>query len=460
MRSLIKNIVVLGFGNIGQALSHVLRKHYSDVPIHVLDERMTAPQILIAEEFAFTHTKLCVKRDNFKQELSSHVGKGTLVLNLATSISSHDMIEWAQSQGAYYLDTCIDPWEYADGEIDSADNTNYHMRQEVINLKQRQCGISLPTAIVAHGANPGFVSILVKQALVEMQSRFLPEHVVPASQAGWAELAEQLQIRAIQVSERDTQSTSVPRAEGEFVNSWSVAGFVAEALQPVELGWGTHEASGPFAALAKHHAVGCKSAVFLSQIGAAANIKTWTPAAGEFTGKLISHNEAISLASYLSVKDDSGVRYRPTVYYAYHPCDQAMESLALLNDGTRNAIASERVLKDEIDGGIDELGVLLLSEKYPSLWLGSQLSIEKARAMAPYNNATSLQVVGSIMAALAWLHENPRAGIVESEELEHSSVFENARPYWEPILMKFKEWHPNPQSGNDRVWTIDQFLSF
>lgn len=422
MPKFIKNIVILGFGNIGQALSYVLRKRYSGVPIHIFDERMTEAQILIAKKFSFNHTKLCLKRENFKQELSGLVGNGTLVLNLATSISTHDMVKWSQSQGAYYLDTCIDPWEYADGEIVSADNTNYRMRQEIINLKERQCNIPLPTAIVAHGANPGFVSILVKQALVEMQSRFLREHVVPNTQAGWAELAELLQIRVIQVSERDTQSTSIPRAEGEFVNSWSVAGFVAEALQPVELGWGTHEASGRFAALAKHHAAGCKSAVFLPQIGAAANIKTWTPASGEFTGKLISHNEAISLASYLSVKDPSGVRYRPTVYYAYHPCDQAMESLDLLSDGTRNAISSERVLKDEIDGGIDELGVLLLSEKYPSLWFGSQLSIEKARSIAPYNNATSLQVVGSIMAALEWLNENPRAGIVESEELDHSSV--------------------------------------
>jgi homospermidine synthase len=198
----------------------------------------------------------------------------------------------------------------------------------------------------------------------------------------------------------------------------------------------------------------------LSQIGAAANIKTWTPASGEFTGKLISHNEAISLASYLSVKDNSSVHYRPTVYYAYHPCDQAMESLSLLNNGTRNAISSERVLKDEIDTGIDELGVLLLSEKYPSLWFGSQLSIEKARSIAPYNNATSLQVVGSIMAGLEWLNMNPRAGIVESEELDHSSVFENARNYWEPMLMKFKDWHPESQKGHHKSWTIDNFLSF
>ena len=28
---------------------------------------------------------------------------------------------------------------------------------------------------------------------------------------------------------------------GAFWNSWSVEGFIAEGLQPAELGWGTHE---------------------------------------------------------------------------------------------------------------------------------------------------------------------------------------------------------------------------
>jgi homospermidine synthase len=87
-----------------------------------------------------------------------------------------------------------------------------------------------------------------------------------------------------------------------------------------------------------------------------------------------------------------------------------MESLDLLADGQRQNIMAERVLKDDIEDGIDELGVLLLSDHHPSLWLGSQLSIDQARSIAPHNNATSLQVVGSMMAAIEWIALNPRAG--------------------------------------------------
>ena len=51
-------------------------------------------------------------------------------------------------------------------------------------------------------------------------------------------------------------------------------------------------------------------------------------------------------------------------------------------------------MMDDITKGIDELGVLLAGHKKNAYWYGSQLSIEEARSLAPYNNATSLQVTG------------------------------------------------------------------
>jgi homospermidine synthase len=117
------------------------------------------------------------------------------------------------------------------------------------------------------------------------------------------------------------------------------------------------------------------------------------------------------------------------------------------------------VLKDEIDGGIDELGVLLLSDRHPSLWLGSQLSIHKARELAPHNNATSLQVVGSMMAAIERMQCHPRAGIIESEALDHDFVLAHARRYWEPIVHQFRHWHPETERHPQR-WTLDEFVEF
>ncbi|MEY4753440.1 MAG: hypothetical protein RJA44_1115 [Pseudomonadota bacterium] len=455
----ISNIVVMGFGNIGQALSALLRRRFVTQPIHVIDERMQAPQIEIAEHYGMSWQRLRLTRENHQEVLKEHVSTGTLVLNLATSISSHDLIAWTQARDAFYLDTCIDPWEYQDGELDSAVNTNYQMREAVMALQaeQRRQRPQAATAVVAHGANPGLVSLLVKQALLLLAQQHLAAPVAPCSGPEWALLAEQLGVRVIQIAERDSQQTRQPREAGEFVNTWSVAGFVAEALQPIELGWGSHEAAGPLAAEAQAHSGGCQAAVYFKRMGAQARVRSWTPLAGEFVGHLISHNEAISLASFLSVNDHGSLRYRPTVYYAYHPCDQAMESLGLLQDGHRDAITAERVLKHEIESGIDELGVLLVSDRYPSLWYGSQLSIERARELAPHNNATSLQVVGSIMAAVEWINAHPRAGIVESEQMDHEFLIAQARPYWEPLVHVSRDWQPDPARHSGR-WTLDEFL--
>src|SRR5262249_15435663 len=146
-------------------------------------------------------------------------------------------------------------------------------------------------------------------------------------------------------------------------------------------------------------------------------VKSWSPNYLDFEGFLITHNEAISLADFLTYREDGQVLYRPTSYYAYHPCDEAVESLGLLRNVTASEVRSTRVLKDEILSGIDELGVFLLSGAYPSLWLGSNLSIGKARKQAPQNNATSLQVVSSVVAAMLWALENPARGVLEAEDL-------------------------------------------
>ncbi len=68
---------------------------------------------------------------------------------------------------------------------------------------------------------------------------------MPASREQWAKLAQKLGIKVIHVAERDTQVANVPKRLNEFVNTWSVDGFVSEGAQPAELGWGTHEKHFP-----------------------------------------------------------------------------------------------------------------------------------------------------------------------------------------------------------------------
>ena len=184
------------------------------------------------------------------------------------------------------------------------------------------------------------------------------------------------------IAERDTQVSNIPKEPGEFVNTWSVDGFVSEGAQPAELGWGTHERNFPRDG--KRHDFGCMAAIYLMQPGAATRVRTWTPLAGHFHGFLITHGEAISISDYYTVRDGAQVVYRPTCHYAYHPSDSAV--LSVHEFAGRNFILQERkrILMDEITKGIDELGVLLAGHKKNAYWFGSQLSIDEARKLAPY----------------------------------------------------------------------------
>ena len=91
---------------------------------------------------------------------------------------------------------------------------------------------------------------------------------------------------------------------------------------------------------------------------------------------------------------------------------------------------------------VDELGVLLMGHRKGAYWYGSRLSIEEARRLAPYNNATSLQVTAAVLGGLVWAIENPRCGVVEADQLDHARVMEIARPYLGEVVGVYSDWTP------------------
>ncbi len=445
MTSQTGKILILGFGNIGQALIPLLKEHFPAWDLLVIEKEIGSERESIARELGVRLLAHRIVKDNYLAILSPLLEPGDFLLNLATSISSHDLIVLAQSRGAFYVDTCLDPWEYSHSER-GIDTSNYFLREQILALRKSSEG--KPTAITADGANPGFVSILVKQGLVEMAAANGLVHSALTDRNDWARLARDLDVRVIQISERDTQIGSTPRAAGEFVNTWSIDGFVTECLQPAELGWGTHETELPRDG--RTHDYGCRAAIYIDRPSFTIKVKSWSPNFLDFEGYLITHNEAISLADFLTYREDDQVLYRPTSYYAYHPCDEAVESLSLLRNVNADDIRSTRVLKDEILSGIDELGVFLLSGTYPSLWLGSNLSIGKARKQAPHNNATSLQVVSNVAAAMAWAIEHPLRGVLEAEDLDHEFIYAFAERYWSPLVRQYITWRPSADSHDLR----------
>ena len=438
-------IVLVGFGSIGQGVLPLILRHIGLPPGRITVVTAEDKGRSEAERYGIGFIQERLSRENYRRVLAPLLGRGDFLVNVSVEVSSLALIKLCWERGAMYLDTCIEPWPggYTDPTVAAGRRTNYALREEALAL--RQGNERAPTAVLTHGANPGLVSHFVKQALLAIAGDTGIDAGNPASRADWGDLARRLGVKVIHIAERDTQVSGIPKQPGEFVNTWSIDGFVSEGSQPSEMGWGTHERNFPRDG--KRHESGCLAAIYLLQPGAGTRVRTWTPLAGHFHGFCITHGESISLADYLTVREGSQAVYRPTVHYAYHPCDAAVMSVHEL--AGRNYVQQERqrIQMDEITGGIDELGVLLAGHRKNAYWYGSQLSIAEARSLAPYNNATSLQVTAAVLSGMVWAMENPNRGLVEPEEMDFRRNLEICQPYLGTVAGHYTDWTPLHERG-------------
>jgi homospermidine synthase len=444
-------LVIVGFGSIGQGVLPLLLRH-----LEIAADRIT---IITAEprghdvaaEYGIRFIQTALTRSNYRALLEPQLGKDDFLLNVSVDVSSVALIELCQERGALYLDTCIEPWPggYTDPSLPPSARSNYALRESALALRARYP--RGPTAVLTHGANPGLVSHFVKQALIDLARNAGLQGAMPATRSEWAHLAETLGVKAIHIAERDTQVSTVPKEPGEFVNTWSIDGFVSEGSQPAELGWGTHERHFPLDG--HRHEFGSGAAIYLLRPGAVTRVRSWTPLEGPYHGFLITHGESISIADYLTVRDGDMVRHRPTCHYAYHPCDDAVLSLHEFAGKNFQLQPRKRLMMEEIAEGIDELGVLLMGQARGVYWCGSRLSITEARRVAPHNNATSLQVTAAVLGGMIWAIERPRQGIVEPEELNFERVLDIARPYLGDVVGVYGDW--TPLDGRERLFPED-----
>jgi homospermidine synthase len=433
-------IVFVGFGSIGQGVLPLILRH-----IGTSADRIT---VLSAEHkgsaealhYGVKFVQAALTQGNYREYLLPLVGSGDFLLNLSVDVSSTALIELARERGALYLDTCIEPWAgaYVDPHASVEKRSNYAMRLDALALRTGHA--HAPTAVLTHGANPGLVSHLVKQALLNVAADTGLAVAKPRQREDWARLAQALGVKVIHIAERDSQVANRPKLANEFVNTWSVDGFVSEGAQPAELGWGSHERHFP--SDGGRHSRGSACAIYLNRPGASTRVRTWTPEAGAFHGFLITHSEAISLADYYTVEEAGRVVYRPTSHYAYHPSDCAVLSVHEFAGRNWHLQDHKRIMLEEITAGIDELGVLLAGHAKNAYWYGSQLSIGEARALAPFNSATSLQVTAAALAGMIWAIENPDCGIVEPDEMDFERPLAICRPYLGNLVGAYTDWTP------------------
>ena len=285
-------IVMIGFGSIGKGTLPLIERHiaFDRSKFVVIAPEDCDRSLLDERQIQFIHKALT--KDNYREILTPLLTAGPgrgMVVNLSVDTSSVALMELCKDLDTFYIDTVVEPWPglYTDRSRSISERSNYALRESVLDLRRRRPGGI--TAVSCCGANPGMVSWMVKQALVDIAGELKLDFVEPQSREDWGRLMQRAGVKGIHIAERDTQRARDPKPKGKFVNTWSVEGFISEGLQPSELGWGTHEKTLPSGAA--RHDFGCDAAIYLKRPGAGTRVRSWTPTAQAQHGWMITHNE-------------------------------------------------------------------------------------------------------------------------------------------------------------------------
>lgn len=473
-------VLVLGCGSVSQCLLPLLLRHMEMdftrlVVMDFEDKRDHIPDMLAA---GAQYVQARIRPDNLATLLETYLNSGDLLIDLSWNVETIDMIEWCHDHNVLYINTSVELWNPFESHV-PIEQTLY-VRHMALRKRAKSWSETGATAVVEHGANPGLVSHWVKVGLRDIAETVLKSSSCDLSNERRtalegalsdeddARLAMLTGTKVIHISERDTQIGSKPKRVNEFVNTWSVAGFYEEGIAPAEMGWGTHERRLPPGA--QQHLYGPGNQICLSQTGMNTLVRSWVPM-GEIIGMVIRHGEAFTLSDHLTVWDGEIPVYRPTVHYAYLPCDAALASVHELKMRGYDLQPDQRIMNDEIIDGKDELGVLLMGHDLTGWWVGSQLDIHEARRLVPHQSATTLQVAAAILGALFWMIRNPRRGLCIPENLPHEEILAVANPYLGPCLSIQTDWTPlknrfepfpnygHPLPSEEDVWQFETFLA-
>jgi homospermidine synthase len=471
-------VLLVGFGGVAQCTLPLIERHLA-VPLNritVMDFAEKASAKILpwkAKGVKFSDER--ITPENLSTELGKYVGPGDLIIDLAWNIECADILRWCHNHQVLYINTSVELWNpYHEAERKSPqERTLYARHMKLWDLFREWGGNHGTTAVLEHGANPGLVSHFTKRALRDITHRLLSDRPYDPRRTEleralddrqYGALAYLLGVRVLHISERDTQATNLHRPGNVFFNTWSVEGLFEEGTAPAEMGWGTHERLLPTGSC--QHDAGPRNQICLRDFGINTFVKTRVPSA-ELVGMIIRHGEAFTLSHYLSLQNsDRETIYRPTVHYSYLPCPQAVECLEEVRAKGFKRHDTWHIMGDDITHGYDELGVLLMGHDYKSWWCGTILSIEEARALVPGQNATTLQVAASVLAAVGWMLRNPESGVRVPEELPDDEILEFAQPYLGRVPSIPLDWTPvdselasTPNAHlDDAVWQFGNFL--
>jgi homospermidine synthase len=225
-----------------------------------------------------------------------------------------------------------------------------------------------PTAVVEHGANPGLISHFTKQGLIDIANTMIGERkakgrkaealegFIAAGQASTTSPWSSASRSSTAASATRRSPTSRSRSTSSSTPGASRASARRARRRPSSAG-ATHEKTLP--AHAYRQKTGPKNQICIARMGINTWVRSWVP---NYTihGMVVRHGEAFTISDKLTVWEGKRAVYRPTVHYAYCPCDEAVVSLNELRGRNYGLQPKLRIMNDEITKGADILGALIM----------------------------------------------------------------------------------------------------
>ena len=431
-------IYLIGFGSVGKVILYLIIKTIKIDPklITIIDSRDILKELKIFSKIGLNIlNKTYITKFNYKKILKD-VNKNDLIIDLAIDIDTNYMFIFCNEISASYINSSIvTDWTFGD-KIDQYKYSMAYKNKYLDNLNNKIKDKN-NNFLISMGCNPGNVSIWVKEGIKQI-AKIKKIKYDKNSEINFAKLSEKSGIEVIHISERDTQISNIPKTENTYRNTWSTTSgaYYEEGLAPVEISLGTHEKKNKLnkksISIKDNYLVWNKKAFYVYA-------QSWIPFYGRYIGNIVRHEEAFTIGRNLSLfNSNDKIKYKPSIYYIYHPCDETVSSICELKEKNDEPQTEFKLLANDIVDGRDLLGLTYYLKSGEVFWIGSLLSIHEVRDFfdkewLDYVNATNLQVAAGCLGGIFHLikldKNNIKKGLIIPDDLPYEEILEYTLPF-------------------------------
>lgn len=459
-----KKIVQFGFGAVGKSFYEKISKEikFNENKYFIITMDKTEFEAYVnlggmVENF-LVHE---VTKDNFKEIFGQYLDEGDLLIDFADTVGTKDILDWCAEKNIMYINT---------GEADWPENwysifNENKLKNDIRNKHNNNELTNKYPIVLQHGNNPGLVSHFVKAGIEYIANTQLKKDKVLKKfikENKFNQAAQKLGIKMIHVNDIDLQEVDDNYDDKTLFSTWCIDSFFFEMLSEATINIGTHE---NIDFKEKCNLVDFDNGFLeLKNLAADTKCRTYYPN-GQFDGFLVPHEETITIAKNLEVKEKEKTIYRPSVMFLYSPCKAASnyfinakvnnypnpdpdKPLDCENDDGKSIVRgyiypekAEIIYQEKIKSGTEYVGVLLIGENFKPVWVGNRIEkdfLYKNKKDSYWQTPTITPVAMSALAAVCWMIKNrDKGGIYFPDDItEYKDIIKTAEKYISKTIYK------------------------